>query len=145
MATTEEIRRRVEAADTARSVRRSAAAQQVGDLAQRRAAIAEQLADIERQLGDALAAARDVIDIDELARFTDVPAADLNRWLNGRKTTRARRHRPAAGTQGARSDTGRGPSAARTPPTSQASTSPEPAAPRANTADEPARVPVEVT
>lgn len=57
MATTEEIQRRVEQTDTARSAKRSAAAQQVGELAARRAAIAEQLADIERALGDVLAAA----------------------------------------------------------------------------------------
>jgi hypothetical protein len=66
-----------------------------------------------------------------------VSAADLNRWLNGRKTTRAKRHRPAAGAPGAQGDTGRGRSVART--------SLEPAAPRAGAADVRARVPAEVT
>ena len=98
MATTEEIRQRVEQADTVRSARRSAAAQQVGELARHRATLAEKLADIERQLGDALAAASDVIDIDELARFTDVSASELTHWLSSRKTTRTRRKRIPVGT-----------------------------------------------
>ncbi|TDV44162.1 hypothetical protein [Actinophytocola oryzae] len=96
MATTHEILRRVEEADTVRSAKRSAAAQQIGDLAQRRNAIAEQLADIERQLGDILETARGVIEIDELARFTDVPVADLTRWSTSRKTPRTRRKRTNA-------------------------------------------------
>ena len=143
MATTDEIQRRVEQADTARSAKRSAAAQQVGELAQRRTAIAEQLDDIERQLGDVLADAQEVMDIDELARFTDVPAADLTRWLAARKSTRSKRRRPAPATSGEDSDTKRGPSTARTPTTGQASTLPELAAPRVGAAD--ARVPAEVT
>lgn len=93
MTTTEDIRHRVEQADSVRSARRSAAAQQIGELAQRRAALADQLADIERQLGDTLAAASDVIDVDELAQFTDIPAADLTRWLTSRRPTRGRRKR----------------------------------------------------
>jgi hypothetical protein len=153
MATTEEIQRRVEEADAARSAKRSDAAQQVGELVQRRAAIAEQLEDIERQLGDVLAAAREVMDIDELARFTDVPAADLTRWFEARKTARTKRKKPAGGATGAKRDTSRGPSTARTPtetpartPASdRASTRPEPAAPRHGTANGPARVPAEVT
>lgn len=145
MATTEEIQRRVEQADTARSAKRAAAAQQIGELAQRRAAIAEQLGDTERQLGDLLAAASDVMDIDELARFTDVPAADLTRWLTARKPPRTKRKRPAAGAPGAQSDTSRGPSAARTATAVRASPQSEPAAPRAGAADLPARVMAEMT
>lgn len=142
MTTADEIRRRVEEADTERSAKRSAAAQQVGELAARRAAIAEQLGDVERQLGDVLATARDVMDIEELARFTDVPATDLNRWLTARKTTRAKRKRPASGTSSTNGTTSREPSAARTP-AGQTSSSPEPPAPRADTAD--ARVPAKAT
>jgi hypothetical protein len=141
MATAEEIERRVEQADTARSAKRSAAAQQVGALAQRRAAIAEQLADIEEQLGDVLAAVGDVMDIDELATFTDVPAADLTRWLTARKPTRSKRRRPAAGGE---SDPNRGPSAARTSTARPTSTPPEPAPARTDDADAPVRVPAEV-
>jgi hypothetical protein len=88
MATTEEIERRVEEADAARSAKRAAAAKCVGELAQLRAEVAEKLGDIERELGDVLAESSDVIGVDELAKFTDVPAADLTQWLNGRKTTR---------------------------------------------------------
>jgi hypothetical protein len=145
VATTEEIERRVEEADATRHAKRSAAAQQVGELAQRRAVIAEQLGDIEGQLGDVVAAAQEVMDIDELARFTDVPAADLTRWLTARKPARTKRKKPAAGAPGTENDTSRGPSAARTPTAGQASTLPEPAAPRPGTADAPARVPAEVS
>jgi hypothetical protein len=144
MATTEEIQRRVEQADTARSEKRSAAAQQVGELAQRRAAIAEQLEDIERQLGDVLAGAQDVIDIDELARFTDMPAADLTRWLTARTTARSKRKRPAAGGSGAKSGTSRGPAPAATPTPGPTSTLSEPAVPRAGGAETAARVSAEV-
>jgi hypothetical protein len=144
MATPEEIRCRVEEADTARSARRSAAAQQVGELAQRRAAIAEQLADIERQLGDVLADAKDVMDVDELARFTDVPVADLTRWLTARKPTRTKRKRPATGSPGEESDTSRGPATARPPTAGLGSTLSAPAAPRAGTGDAPARVTADV-
>jgi len=55
IATAEEIDRRVEAADTARRAKRSAAAKEVGELAQRRTVLAEQLAEVERQLGEVLA------------------------------------------------------------------------------------------
>lgn len=143
MATTEEIQRRVEQADTARSAKRSAAALQIGELAQSRAAIAEQLEDIERQLGDVLAGARDVIDIDELARFTDVPTADLTRWLTVRTTTRTKRKRPAGGGSGAKGGSSRSAAAARKP--TAGPTSAQPAVPRAGATDGPARVPVEVT
>jgi hypothetical protein len=147
MATTEEIQRRVEQADTARSAQRSTAAAQVGELAARRAAIAGQLADIERELGDVLAAAQDVIDVDELARFTDVSAADLTRWLTARTTTRTKRKRPTGGGFAAKSEPSRRPVAARTPAGGQTSTRSEPATARADAAeaaDAPARVPAEV-
>jgi len=93
MITTDEIERRVEKVDAEKSARRTAAAREVGELARRRAAFAEQLADTERKLGTVLVAAADVIGIDELAEFTDVPAADLTRWLSAGKP-RARRGRP---------------------------------------------------
>lgn len=129
MATTDEIRRRVEEADIARSTQRSAAAQQVGELAQHRAAIAEQLEDIERQLGDVLAAASEVMEIDELARFTDLPAADLTRWLEARKTIRTKRRKPASFAAATKRDTTRAPTvrtSARTSTSNQIPTLPEP-------------------
>ncbi|MBW4717365.1 hypothetical protein [Saccharothrix obliqua] len=93
MATPEEIRHRIEQADTARSARRAAAAQQIGELAQHRATILDQLDNVERALGDVLASAQDVIDVDELAEFTDLKPADLTTWLAGRKTGRGKRRK----------------------------------------------------
>ncbi|MCC8245028.1 hypothetical protein [Saccharothrix luteola] len=103
MTTPEEIRRRVEQTDAARSVRRAAAAQQVGELAHRRAAIIEQLEDVERELGDVLAEAQDVIGVDELARFTDLKPADLTAWVTGRRTGRGKRKK-TTGASSTRSD-----------------------------------------
>jgi len=103
MATTEEIERRVGDADTTRTARRVAAAKRVGELARHRTDVAEQLADMEHELGNVLAESSDVIDIEELARFTDVPVADLTQWLNGRKTNRAKRKRPVSGTSAEKS------------------------------------------
>ncbi|MFD8493905.1 hypothetical protein [Amycolatopsis sp. NPDC059657] len=132
MATTEEIERRVAEADSVRSAKRSATAQRVGELAQRRDAIAEQLSDVERELGDVLAAAGDVIGVDELARFTEVPAADLTRWLTARTPTRtgAKRTRSAASEK---NGTSKRPSVVRAPTDGRASTLPESSAvPRAD-------------
>jgi hypothetical protein len=145
MATTDEIRRRVEEADTARSEKRSAAAERIGDLAQRRATIAEQLGEIERELGEVLAAAQDVIDLDELARFTDIPAAELTRWLTDRKTTRTKRKRSTAGASSTQSDPKRRPSPARTPTNGQASALPETTTTRTDALDAPARPAAEVS
>jgi hypothetical protein len=148
MATTEEIEQRVQQADAARSTRRAAAARQVSELAERRAVLAEQLDDIERELGDVLAAVRDVMDVDELAAFTDLPAADLTRWLTARTTrkpTRTSRQRPAVAGDAGRGN-GNGRSRRATTPTPKASPMPAPAEPRASSSavDEAARVPVDV-
>ncbi|WP_410645328.1 hypothetical protein [Amycolatopsis sp. lyj-346] len=116
MITTDEIERRVEKADADKSAKRTAAAREVGELAHRRAALAEELADVERKLGTVLAAAADVIGIDELTEFTDVPAADLTRWLTAGKP-RARRGRPPGS---------RRPKPETQPGTSPALASPEP-------------------
>lgn len=91
MTTPEEIERRVEEADTARSAKRATTARQVGELAQHRAAVAEQLDEVERQLGEVLAGAEDVISIAELARFTDISPTDLTRWQTSHRTARGRR------------------------------------------------------
>ncbi|HEY0806884.1 MAG TPA: hypothetical protein VGD84_17560 [Pseudonocardiaceae bacterium] len=145
IATDDEIERRVKEADSTRHAKRTAAAKQIGTLAQRRAAIAEQLDDIERELGDVLVDANDVLDIDELARFTDVPAADLTRWLAARTTTRAKRKKSTVGALAVKSDTSPGPAVATAPAPGQRSALPAPAVPRANGTDAPARVPAEVT
>ncbi|WP_037307036.1 hypothetical protein [Amycolatopsis orientalis] len=114
MPTAEEIERRVEIADTARSERRSAAARRVGDLADRHAELAEQLGGIERELGEVLAESGDVIEIDELAAFTDVPATELARWLNNAKPGRAKRKK-STGTNPAKTTQARKPAASPQP------------------------------
>ncbi|WP_078870645.1 MULTISPECIES: hypothetical protein [Amycolatopsis] len=119
MATSEEIERRVVEADSARSARRAATAKRIGDLAQRRAGVADQLNEIERELGETLAAANDVIGIDELAQFTDVPAADLAQWFDGRKPSRAKRKRSTAGAAAAKTGTDHRPASTKTPATRQ--------------------------
>ncbi|MFD2414827.1 hypothetical protein [Amycolatopsis pigmentata] len=136
MATAEEIERRVEETDTARSERRSAAAKRVGELAKRRAAIAEQLTDIERELSDVLAESSDVIEINELARFTDVSAADLSRWLNDRKTARTKRKKPSGGSK---SVTSQGPSTVAHQTVTPASSLHEPPSLRDSTVSAPTR------
>jgi hypothetical protein len=146
MPTPDEIDRRVEEADTARHAKRSAAAQQIGELAQRRAIIAEQLDDVERELGDVLAVSRDVMDIDELARFTDVPAADLTRWLTARKATRTKRKKPTpSASSGADGDMSQGSFVTTNLTADQASTLPESPGPRGGAADAPERVAADVT
>lgn len=76
----EEITRRLTETDAARSARRQQAATVVGELARRHTELAGKLAELERELGEALTAAGDVIDIPELSAVTDVAADDLTRW-----------------------------------------------------------------
>ncbi|ANN21134.1 hypothetical protein SD37_39810 [Amycolatopsis orientalis] len=94
----EEIARRLEERDSARSARRKQAAAVVGELARRHTELAEQLADLERELGEVLTAAGDVIGVPELADVTDIPAADLTRWRDqATKPARGgKRKRPGA-------------------------------------------------
>ncbi|RBM17405.1 hypothetical protein DI005_22205 [Prauserella sp. PE36] len=115
MATTEDIERRVEEADAARSAKRSAAAQRVGQLASRRAEIAEQLGNIERELGDVVMESSDVIEIGELSTFTDVPVADLTRWLESRRTVRPKRKKSTGGSPNTKKVANQKPAAPRAP------------------------------
>lgn len=145
MATPAEIERRIEENDAARSAKRSAVAKRVGELAQRWAATREQLADIERELGDVLMDAQDVIDVDELARFTDIAATDLTQWLTARtarKAARSKRKRLPASPSGANGVQGGRASQASTPMTGSEATKSEPAAPLASGPD--ARIPADV-
>lgn len=144
MLTTEEIQRRVKEADADRGAKRSATAARVGELAKRRAAVAEQLADVDRELGDVIAESSDVIEIDELARFTEVPAADLTQWLNSRKATRPKRKRATAGTSIAKNDAPHGVATAETPSTGQLPTSTVHASTPVDASQSSARVPAEV-
>jgi hypothetical protein len=130
MATTNEIRERIQQADAARSRRRLAAAQRVGELADRRTKLAAQLKEIDAELGEVLAENEDVISVPELAAVTDLSAADLSHWLGRRKPSRTKRKRPAGGGTDAKT------------PTHHALV-PASVAPRAETA--PARIPEPVT
>ncbi|MFI5593682.1 hypothetical protein ACIA5G_52270 [Amycolatopsis sp. NPDC051758] len=114
-----EITRRIEERDSERSVRRAQAATVVGQLARRRAELAGQVAELERELGTVLTEAGDVIDAAELAQVTDIPVADLTRWLEDatRSSRSGKRARPRAKTHGAsghRSKAATEPPAART-------------------------------
>ncbi|WP_410675358.1 hypothetical protein [Amycolatopsis sp. cmx-4-68] len=95
----DEIERRVEEVDTARRARRVAAAKRLGKLAQEHADLAENLAGVERDLGELLAEASPDITIDELATFTGVSVADLEHWQSTRKPTRHRRKRATAASE----------------------------------------------
>jgi hypothetical protein len=143
--TPEEIEHRVEENDSTTTAKRSAAAKRVGELARQRAAIAEQLSDIERELGEVLAESSDVIGTEELAKFTDVPVVDLDRWLNSRKATRTKRKKPVSAPSTAKADTNQGSPAAKTSTSAKTPTVPEPAPARSVPATAPARVPAEVT
>jgi hypothetical protein len=93
MPTSEEINRSVQEADATRTAKRSEVCTRVAELAEQRAAQAEQLADTERELGEILADGGEVITIDEVARFTGVSASELDQWFAGRKTARGKRKR----------------------------------------------------
>ena len=104
MPTSSEIDRSVKEADATRTEKRSQVCTRIAELAEQRAAQAEQLAETERELGEVLADGGEVITIDEVARFTGVPAADLDQWLAGRKTLRGKRKRPTGTARGRRHD-----------------------------------------
>jgi hypothetical protein len=78
----EEITRRIEERDSERSARRAHAATIVGQMARRHAELAGQITELERELGTVLTEAGDVIDAAELAQVTDIPIADLTRWVD---------------------------------------------------------------
>lgn len=94
----DEITRRLQERDSARSARREKAATTVGELARRHAELAGQLADLERELGEVLTAAGEDIDVPELAQVTDVPAADLTHWRDqaAKPARGGKRSRPSA-------------------------------------------------
>ncbi|RAS58980.1 hypothetical protein C8D87_11633 [Lentzea atacamensis] len=96
MATTDEIRRRVELADAERSNRRLATAQLVGELAHRRTVLATELQEVDVKLGELITEAEDVMSLPELASFTDVPVDELTKWTVASKPKRGRRKRSSA-------------------------------------------------
>lgn len=106
MATTDEIRRRVELADAERSNRRLATAQLVGELAHRRTVLAAELREVDVKLGDLITEAEDVMSLPELASFTDVPVDELTNWTAASKPKRGRKRR--ASTRGPKTGTSLG-------------------------------------
>ncbi|HEY2100107.1 MAG TPA: hypothetical protein VGH72_26830 [Pseudonocardia sp.] len=117
----EEITHRLEERDVARSMRRAQAATTVGGLARQHAELAGQLAGLERELGEILRKASDVIDVPELAQVTDIPAADLTRWRDqtAKPARGGKRKRPSATTNdttGTDRQAATGPRAARPAP-----------------------------
>lgn len=104
MPTSDEIERSVKEADATRTAKRSEVCTRIAELAEQRAAQAEQLAETERELGEVLADGGEVITLDEVARFTGVPAVDLDQWLAGRKTLRGKRKRSPGTARGRKHD-----------------------------------------
>ena len=77
--------------------------------------------------------------------FTDVPAADLTRWLTNRKSSHPKRNKPkAAGPAGATSTPRQGPSTEDAPAAGRGATRIAPPAHRDGTADTPEPVTAEV-
>lgn len=143
MPTLDEIDQRVEEVDAPRTAKRKAACKKIREHAGRRAALLDELAATEREIGDALADASDVMDVHEAARITDVLASDLNHCLAAHRTTRAKRKRSTTGRAEPSSATPEMP-AARTPRNDHAQTPAEPSRPQADSATEPERVTAEV-
>ena len=104
MATSEEIQNRVDEFDSARSARRKAAAHQVSELARRHDELVTQVDEVKRKLAEVLAEYSDVITVEELARFTEVPESHLEQWRDGVKPGRAKKRR-ATRTPAAREST----------------------------------------
>ncbi|HEX8866299.1 MAG TPA: hypothetical protein VF821_11645 [Lentzea sp.] len=94
MATSNEIRHRIEQIDAATSTRRVTAAQRVSELADRRRTLATELEEIDTELGEVVTEHADVISLAELAAVTDIPASELTTWISSRKPSRAKRKRP---------------------------------------------------
>jgi hypothetical protein len=128
MPTSDEINRSVKEADAGRTEKRSQVCTRVAELAEQRAAQAEQLAETERALGEVLADGGEVITLDEVARFTGVSATDLDQWLAGRKTVRGKRKRSTATGRGRKHDQERDTAAATTSADVETPTPREPAA-----------------
>lgn len=111
MVTTDEIRKRVEAADRARVQSRADAAAAIATAVERRTKVRAELAELDASISTQVRESATVMTVDELAEFTGIPVAEFGaqtRTGRGRKSGR-----PA-------------PSRGRTPRTSARSRSAEP-------------------
>lgn len=92
MVTTDEIRKRVEAADQARIKSRADAAEAIATAVERRTALRAELAELDASITAQVRESAAVITIDELAEFTGIPIAELGaqtRAGRGRKNARS--------------------------------------------------------
>ena len=77
MVTTDEIRKRVEAADRARVQSRADAAAAIATAVEERTKVRAQLAELEASIAAQVKESAAVISLDELAEFTGIPVAEL--------------------------------------------------------------------
>ncbi len=101
MVTADEIRARILAADEKRIALRTERATSVADLHQQVADKRAELAALSEALSDATRAALEVMSVDELAEFADLPRSELGdagggRARTGRRKSAARRTRRPA-------------------------------------------------
>lgn len=100
MVTADEIRARILAADEKRIALRTERATSVADLHQQVADKRAELAALSEALSDATRAALEVMSVDELAEFADLPRSELGdaggRARAGRRKSAARRTRKSA-------------------------------------------------
>ncbi len=102
MVTADEIRARILAADEKRIALRTERATSVADLHQQVADKKAELASLTEALGDATRTALEVMSVDELAEFADLPRSEISDTGHGRaraarkkSTARRTRRRPA--------------------------------------------------
>jgi hypothetical protein len=88
MATSNEIRQRIEQIDASTSTRRVTAAQRVSELADRRKTLATELEEIDTELGEVITEHADVISVHELAEVTAPAPAGLDPAQTGSAPTR---------------------------------------------------------
>lgn len=144
MTTLDDIDQRVQEIDAPRTEKRKAACKTIKERAGRRTALLEELAATEREIGDALATASDVMDVTEAARITEVPASDLNHCLAAHQTTRTKRKRSTTGGADPNNSTSRDKPTARTPRNHHAQTPAELSPPQTDSTTESVHVAAEV-
>ncbi len=91
MVTTDEIRKRVEAADHARGQSRADAAAAIAIAVEQRTKIRAELAELDASIVTQIKASEAVMSLAELAEFTGIPVTELrsNRGTRSRKATRS--------------------------------------------------------
>jgi hypothetical protein len=92
----EEIERRVTTDDTPVTARRIAIAQKVSALGAQIAVVSGQLQDLIGQARQEIGDNQEIITIEKLATYTDIPKAHLKQWLVGYKPAGNKRKRQSA-------------------------------------------------